>query len=252
MKTTIDYSHIPAFTAGVYALVCDATGEKYVGSSGNIRHRISQHFSNLRHNRHPNELIQALFDKHGQEAFSFYMIEAVDDQEKRYDVEQLWNDTGDFKLNKAENVRPGKFSEATKQKMSRARKGRFIGADNNFYGRQHTAETKQRIADHFIGKKLPEATVAKMRLANAAEKNGRFLGHHIVPWGVFASAKKASAASGPAMAPKNISKYCRSSDVAITDINYVRIPYLRAHFDRSVVGKTWGEIGFGYRQKGEN
>lgn len=52
-----------------------------------------------------------------------------------------------------------KVSESTLQKMSEARKGKFVGEKNPNYGKTHTLETRKKISDHnkgiFKGEKSP-------------------------------------------------------------------------------------------------
>lgn len=65
------------------------------------------------------------------------------------------------------------FTEETKQKLSKANSGennpmfgvhRF-GSANPFYGKKHSAETKQKLSDHFKGKPISEET--RQKISNA-------------------------------------------------------------------------------------
>lgn len=60
---------------GVYAIFCEANGRYYVGSSINIKKRMTQHFSGLSSNRHFSRHLQAAFNKHGEDKFRFEVLE---------------------------------------------------------------------------------------------------------------------------------------------------------------------------------
>lgn len=46
-----------------------------------------------------------------------------------------------------------KLSEETKRKLSEARKGKYTGSKNSFYGKHHSEETKQKLSELHKGKK---------------------------------------------------------------------------------------------------
>ena len=66
-------------------------------------------------------------------------------------------------------VRKGKpglaRSEETKQKMSKAHKGKHIGSSNNFYGKTHSDETKQKISES--SKKRTHSDETKKRIGES-------------------------------------------------------------------------------------
>lgn len=69
-------SSIPQ-TSGIYRIVCSANGKIYIGSAVNLRHRKKDHFKTLRGNRHANIRLQRAWNKYGEDAFSFEVIEWV-------------------------------------------------------------------------------------------------------------------------------------------------------------------------------
>jgi hypothetical protein len=79
-------------------------------------------------------------------------------------------------------VRKGKpglaRSEKTRQKMSEAHKGKHTGSSNNFYGKTHSDETKQKISES--SKKRTHSDETKKRIGEArklawAKKNAKLL-----------------------------------------------------------------------------
>ncbi len=69
-----DYNKCPTVSA-VYAIVHTATNKRYIGSSANVKVRISQHVSRLRYGQHYNKLLQANFERDGIQAFQIEIIE---------------------------------------------------------------------------------------------------------------------------------------------------------------------------------
>lgn len=84
---------------GIYWIKNKITNLIYIGSSKDIAHRISKHFSQLRKGNHPNHLLMADFKKYGQESFDFGVFEITDtdlfikerDYQKQYKLEELYN-----------------------------------------------------------------------------------------------------------------------------------------------------------------
>ena len=62
-------------SSGIYSIINKENGKLYVGLTGNIETRRSKHFSLLRHNKHFNRHLQASWNKYGEEAFEFNVLE---------------------------------------------------------------------------------------------------------------------------------------------------------------------------------
>lgn len=65
--------------AGIYLIVNTENNMKYVGQAVNIRIRWKQHVQELRLNKHCNKDLQADFNKYGEDAFDFKVLEIVED-----------------------------------------------------------------------------------------------------------------------------------------------------------------------------
>lgn len=65
---------------GIYKIVNTANGKLYVGSATDLNQRRKAHFSKLRSNGHPSRHLQASFNKHGETAFSFVVVEEVHEE----------------------------------------------------------------------------------------------------------------------------------------------------------------------------
>lgn len=77
--------------SGIYCITNTITGKQYVGRSLDLADRQVTHFSHLRVGRHYNQYLQASFNKHGETAFTFTVLEEcpIDISATR---EQYWID----------------------------------------------------------------------------------------------------------------------------------------------------------------
>lgn len=74
---------------GVYAIMCDANGRYYVGSSKNMRHRMTQHVRGLRSGLHANPKMRYSYNKYGASRHLFRAIEFTDANSLE-STERLW------------------------------------------------------------------------------------------------------------------------------------------------------------------
>lgn len=72
----------------VYVIENIATEEVYVSISRCSRKRWSEHRSALRHNRHPNPLLQAAWNQWGETSFVFWVIDQAPDDRRLYSHER--------------------------------------------------------------------------------------------------------------------------------------------------------------------
>lgn len=75
----------------IYQILCLPTGKFYVGSTDYLPSRRNSHLYELRHKVHKNTHLQRAYDKYGEQAFVFVVIEAVDSK-ARFAREQHWID----------------------------------------------------------------------------------------------------------------------------------------------------------------
>lgn len=61
-------------TVYIYKLECLKNGRVYIGKTLNPERREKDHFCALRNSYHPNELMQAGYDRYGDKAFRFTVI----------------------------------------------------------------------------------------------------------------------------------------------------------------------------------
>lgn len=159
--------------AGIYCIKCYITKKVYIGSSQNLYKRKGQHFNLLKNNKHPNILLQRLYNKYN--SLSFKIIEecSVPDLIKR---EQFYMDNNTNKINFrliAESNKGWKMSDKSKQLISSKLKGRKltfeqcqeISIRNSMLlkGRKLSKEHVESIRQARTGCKLSDSTKEKIR-----------------------------------------------------------------------------------------
>ena len=78
----------------IYKITNKKNGKIYVGSaSRGLAQRRSMHLYHLRRGTHHSPILQQSFNKHGERAFVFGIIEYVDNQNNIIKREQYWIDT---------------------------------------------------------------------------------------------------------------------------------------------------------------
>lgn len=77
----------------IYKITNILDGKFYIGSTANFKQRKSQHFTELRCNRHGNPRLQNAFNKYGEENFIIEILEEVDGQNSLIPREQFYIDS---------------------------------------------------------------------------------------------------------------------------------------------------------------
>jgi group I intron endonuclease len=152
--------------SGVYVARNTISGRVYVGSSVNISQRWRKHKEALRRGKHHSRIFQDSWDKHGDGAFTWEVLEDVHPEQRLlFEREQHWidalraygRDTGLNRRPSSDSFRLGKHSDETKAKMSAAHKGK-----------PKTAEHRANLSAANMGKTLSDETRAALRAAHAA------------------------------------------------------------------------------------
>lgn len=179
--------------SGIYKITNTARGKVYVGSAVNLYQRRHSHFSNLRLRRHPNAKLQNAFNKYGENAFVFDVLELADTRSLAA-REQHWMDALDA-VKTGYNIFPiarssagVKMKEETKQKLRAAHKGKKLTKKHiaavkaglarvrdrvrspeeiakraaAATGKKHTAATKRKIRAKALGRVISAATRKKI------------------------------------------------------------------------------------------
>lgn len=119
--------------SGIYKIINIQNGRIYIGSAKEFKRRAKQHFSSLKNNKHQNKYLQHDFNKCGEDAFEFHVLEVVEgDKENRRLSEQKYINQYYDEQKQCYNFSPKtiptirkKYSnnpEETKKKLSKASK----------------------------------------------------------------------------------------------------------------------------------
>lgn len=123
--------------SGVYLITNRLNGKVYIGSSYILGIRITQHKVALRANRHKNKHLQAAWNKYGETAFAFKVIEYCSStkclqREQFYLVKyQAYNREYGYNIvEKAGTTKGRKLSEETKQKLRVINTGKKLTSES--------------------------------------------------------------------------------------------------------------------------
>lgn len=178
---------------GIYKITNITNGKVYIGQSDRLNDRKREHFYRLRRNEHSNEYLQRSYDKHGEDNFTFEIIEESDNLDYReiYWINEYGGVDSDLNYN-LKNPLNKTWSTYTKVKQSKS----MIGDKNPNFGKKWTEEqkdaaskkrkgitleekigkekaelVKQKMRRSQTGRKHPEEIKEKIRKANAGENN---------------------------------------------------------------------------------
>lgn len=151
--------------SGIYVIRNDVTGNGYVGQSVRMRKRIADHFNLLRSKKHPNAHLQKAFLKYGEHNFSYDFEVICEDPSERTLLEECYL-SGDavfddtpvyYNISKtaAQPMFGMRHSLATREKISRTKKGRTDHVTADYRQRLSEAQKNRRFSD--------QAFVAKIR-----------------------------------------------------------------------------------------
>jgi group I intron endonuclease len=154
---------------GIYRILNLVTGLFYIGSAATILSRWANHKSRLKKNTHDNIYLQRAWNKYGEEAFKFEVIEEIQDENQLIQREQFYLDTfqcfadlgkGYNILKEAGHTVGFKFSEETKALWSKQRTGR-----------KHTEEAKELIRKHALQYRHSEESKKRISESNMGKHN---------------------------------------------------------------------------------
>jgi group I intron endonuclease len=179
--------------SGIYQILNKVNGKSYVGSAVDIEKRWIVHRSNFNNNKREHPYLHNAWDKYGEEAFQFNVLEYVQNPQWLIEIEQYWidfletanplfgynacpiagNNMG-LKLREETKIKIGMahkgkiVSEETRKKLSDANKGR-----NNWLGKKLSEKHKQSLSAAAKGRKHTEETKKKLRERSKGNKNAK-------------------------------------------------------------------------------
>lgn len=162
---------------GIYKIINVVNNKFYIGSAVNFSRRKSRHFSELRHNKHNNRWLQASWNKYGEAAFVFAVVEEVQDKKLLLEVENRWlkEHVGkDYCYNIGVDATApmlGMSGEASPTWGYKHTPEAIAIITSSSTGRKQEAETIRLRTAHLIGKPRPSAVRAKISATLSGEGN---------------------------------------------------------------------------------
>jgi group I intron endonuclease len=156
--------------SGIYKITNRTTGQVYIGSSKELRKRYQQHRLLLKNDAHPNNRLQASYNKYGVESFSFEIVESVLDLSRLIGMEQVyldWYYATQDPLNLSRLAGKVEFSAETRKKISDTRKSRDYPKHRAAMEKYHEERPDLTLALNQAGAK---ASVKKMVFDEASLK----------------------------------------------------------------------------------
>lgn len=164
--------------SGIYKIINVLNNKFYVGSAVDLRRRKTRHFCELRTGKHKNAYLQAAWNKYGEKAFTFVVVEEHPEGADLLAAENIWlkEHVGkDYCYNLGvDAVAPmlGRGGELSPT-WGRKRTPEELAAQS-WKGRRHRKESKERIRACLIGKPRPAEVRAKIAAAVSGERNPNY------------------------------------------------------------------------------
>lgn len=185
--------------SGIYRIRNTVNGKVYVGSAVDVPNRWHEHRKHLRKGDHHSRHLQAAWNKYGEAAFVFEIVEVVERKDLLIAREQ-WHLDGAFGTAWPYNISPTagslwgfRHTEASKSRMSLVQKGKGLGGTAS-------VETRARLSLALKGLVRSAETRKNMSLAQK--------GHAVSP---ATRQKISSAHKGKMYSPE----YCKNMSLAL-------------------------------------
>lgn len=146
--------------SGIYIIVNIKNGKVYIGQTLNIKKRWGDHKSSLNRNKHKNPHLQAAWNKYGEKAFKFQVLEycsteRLDEREKHFIA--LYKNRGiayNFSSGGINGLQGHVHGEQTRIKIANSKRGKPL-----------SEEHKQKLSIALKGKHVSDETKIKMSLS---------------------------------------------------------------------------------------
>jgi group I intron endonuclease len=160
---------------GIYKIINIKNNKFYVGSAVNFSRRKTRHFSELRTNKHNNKHLQAAWNKYGEVSFIFAIVEVINDKETLLAAENVWlkEHVGKeycYNLGTDATAPTLGWSGEKSPTWGRKRTPAELKAQN-WKGRKHKDEAKQKISNSLKGHLVSTETRLKISATLQGEGN---------------------------------------------------------------------------------
>ncbi len=167
----------------IYKIENQITKDCYIGSSINFAYRKWIHLKRLREGKHHSAILQNSWNKHGEESFSFSILEIVDDENTLINREQFYIDT----INPRYNISKIAGSPLGVKHSYEARMNMSIAHKRNDYKSNHKSNCVCTICSRKVGAEHPRYKSREQRFCKCgcgnsficmATSNKQFINGH--------------------------------------------------------------------------
>ena len=144
---------------GIYEIANKLNDKVYIGSSVNPIKRWRYHRAHLRAGNHRNNYLQSAWNKYGEDAFGFFVLEYVSDKDNLLFREQWWINNLSNLYNIAKDVFRPTITPEMRRRIGEAGKGRKL-----------SEEHKARISKAHTGMKRPEGFGTRSSIRQKGKK----------------------------------------------------------------------------------
>jgi group I intron endonuclease len=169
--------------SGIYCIRHLESGKRYIGSAVNLARRQRVHLHHLRHSTHHSITLQRAWDKYGENAFSFEIVELIltpfllEREQHWLDKFQCFNPAKGYNIDRIAGSRIGHSpSPETREKLRQANLGKKYSEEtkrkHSEQGKTRTQspETREKVRLIRLGTKRSPETCEKLRLASLGRK----------------------------------------------------------------------------------
>ena len=160
---------------GIYKIINVVNNKFYVGSAVDLKRRKTRHFSELRTGKHKNRYLQSSWDKYGEQAFVFVVVEPLTEQDDLLAAENVWlalHVGKEYCYNLGVNATApmlGIVGELSPTWGRRRTDSELLA--QNWKGKTHTEESKEKIRAYLLGKPKSASVRAKISAKLSGEGN---------------------------------------------------------------------------------
>lgn len=163
---------------GIYKIINVVNNKFYVGSAVDFKRRKTRHFSELRMGKHNNQKLQNAWNKYGEQAFVFVVVEELPDDADLFAAENVWlhEHVGtEYCYNIGVNATApmlgmsGELSPAWGYKHTPEAREKISAAG---VGRVQSQESIKRKTEHLIGK--PKSAEVRAKISASLTGEGNF------------------------------------------------------------------------------
>lgn len=144
---------------GIYKITNKVNGKYYIGSSNNIKKRLGQHKSNLKHNRHINQYLQNAWNKYGADSFQFSIVKEIYSEDSLLAEEQNYIDENTNGYNIASTAAAPFTGKTHTEEVKTLLSMKNSGENHPHYGKPVSKKWRKKISD------------SKKRFTNKEEKS---------------------------------------------------------------------------------